>query len=389
LTIDKSRETRVIDVDPDETSTLLKKLIAVRSVNPSLDKTSSEKGVAELIASELERFGLEVRLQKVSDDRFNVIGQLTGEDPGRVIMLNGHMDTVNTRDPIPEPTLDADGAMHGRGACDMKGGLAAMMLALKKLKQSNRRLKASVQFSAVVDEEYLSVGTQKLLTEYRPSAVIVGEPTELKLAVAQKGAQRFEIETFGRAAHGSAPELGIDAIANMALVIQKIGQLASIRVPNHPLLGAPRIHASTIEGGSGWNVVPDYCKLRVERRSLPGESPSGLEIMEQMLAELSAGNKDFSGRVRLVVDRKPMETSKTERLVTLMQDVVERVLGKRPATTGVPYWTDAAHFAADHGIPTCIFGPGSVAQAHADDEYVSIDQVIKAAQVYALVAELF
>jgi acetylornithine deacetylase/succinyl-diaminopimelate desuccinylase family protein len=383
---DKS-EAQVMKFESEEVTFLLEKLIEETSVNPSLDPSSSEKAVAELILHELEASNIEVRVQKVSERRFNVIGQITGEDPHRSIMLNGHMDTVGIKEPI-RSFVDERGRIHGRGACDMKGGLVAMILALKKLKQNGGKLNSTVQFSAVVDEEGSSLGTQKLLTEYKPTAVIVGEPTELGIAIAQKGAQRFEVETFGKSAHGGSPELGIDAIANMALVIQKLGEMESSNFEKHPLLGRAKIHTSTIEGGKEWTTVPDYCKLRAERRSLPNEPISGQEKIKRILDELATKDPKFSGRVTLVLERKPMETSESEEIVTLMQIARSRILGPS-SLIGVPFWTDAAFFATDRGIPTCIFGPGNVAQAHSDDEYIEVDQVAKAAQVYALIAQLF
>lgn len=308
-------------------------------------------------------------------------------------MLNGHMDTVGvdgmTIEPF-EPSIE-NGRLHGRGACDMKGALAAMIGALKALVDSGMRLRGDIIFTAVVDEEYKSIGTKKLVEEYVADAAIVGEPTEMRVATAHKGFVWIEIETKGRAAHGSVPEKGVDAIAHTAKVVSRLENLQEgLRARVHPLLGSPRIHMSAIEGGSNWSIVPEHCLLRVERRTLPGESASSvIGEVEEILRGVRQEVVDFNATARSVYDMPPLETSSDEVIVQMLQKALAEVRGTETPPIGVPYWTDGALLSKLASIPTCIYGPGDIGVAHSADEYISLEDVINSAEAYRGISQEF
>ena len=258
-----------------EATKLLGQLVKINSVNPFEGKKGGEAEVAEFIREKLSSYGLATRLQKVKSDRSNAIGILKGSGGGRSLMLNGHIDTVGVESMTIDPfgaEIDSVGRLHGRGASDMKGSVASMMAALKELADSGARLKGDVIFTGVIDEEYLSTGTSEVIKEYRSDAAIVGEPTSLNVGLAHRGYVWAEVEVKGKASHGSVPEKGVDAIVEMGRLISQIPALQEgYKRLNHPLLGNPKIHASMIEGGTEWAVVPESCRLRIERRTLPGE----------------------------------------------------------------------------------------------------------------------
>ena len=290
-------------------------------------------------------------------------------------MLNAHMDTVGVAgmERPHEPHVE-DGRLHGRGAYDMKGSLAAIMLATAEA--ARRGLRGDVILTAVADEEVASIGTARVAERHRADAAIVTEPTEMRLAVAHKGFVGFEIETVGRAAHGSRPDLGVDAIARMGPVLVRLGELdGALRAqPSHRLLGSGSVHASLIEGGQEFSSYPERCVLGGERRTIPGETPGQVE---QELRSLLA---DVEGEVRVLLSRPPFEVQEAEPIVEL----VRRHAGD-PEIIGVPFWADSA-LLAGAGIPTVVFGPGGEG-AHAAVEWVDLGDVERCVEIYLAVAE--
>jgi len=373
---------------------LLKELVATNSVNPSVGRGPGESAIAELLSDRLDSIGgLEVRTQPVVDERKNVIAIRKGSGGGRSLMLNGHTDTVGVDGMTIEPFKPSiqGGLLRGRGACDMKGALAAMIGALKSIVDSGMRLRGDLVFSAVVDEEYKSAGMKKLVQEYRTDAAIVAEPTALKVATAHKGFVWVEIEVRGKAAHGSVPEKGVDAIAHAARIIletEKLQQKLNGKV--HPLLGSPKIHTSTLQGGTDWSIIPERCTIKLERRTLPGETvTSAMGEIEDIFKIIKGENSDFTATAKSPYDMAPLETSESEPIVQLVRQALAENTGTRAPVIGVPYWTDAALLSTLGSIPTCLFGPGDISVAHSADEYISVEDVLSSARVYCSVIQKY
>ncbi len=253
---------------------LLSDLVAIDSVNPNMASgTGGEANIAAFIAKWLEQGGVEVQLIETVAGRPNVMGIVHGTGGGKTLMLNGHMDTVGTGGMMdPHKPIIKDGRLYGRGAYDMKGGLAACMEAMTEVRKLH--LRGDVVFTAVIDEEYASLGTQHMATSIRADGAIIAEFTELQLITAHRGFAWLEVETQGKAAHGSRPDLGVDAIVKMGKVLAELEKLdlALRSNPSHPLLGSGSIHASLINGGKEPSTYPDQCMLSIERRTLPGET---------------------------------------------------------------------------------------------------------------------
>ena len=382
----------MLKVSKSDVVYLLKNLIKINSVNPHMNG-KGEGEISNFIANYLESFGVEVDMQKVADDRFNVIGILRGESDGPNLMLNGHSDTVGFEDMKIDPFVPfiENDNIHGRGACDMKGPLAGMIIAVKTLTHSDIRLKGNLLFSAVVDEEYKSIGTEKLIKKYQPDAVIVGEPTNFEIAISHKGFVWLEIVTYGKAAHGSIPEAGVDAITNMSKIISRICKLKkTYSNKRHKLVGTPKIHTSTIEGGTEWSVIPALCRLQLERRTIPGETSSMVfEEINQVINELSIENSSFKAGANVIFERLPMEIDYNEKIVKDLKLAIKEVRRIEPNISGQPYWTDASIFVNNANIPTCLFGPGDIRLAHSRDEYVSINDIINSAKIYTSLAQIF
>jgi acetylornithine deacetylase len=334
--------------------------------------------LARFVAGWLEAQALDVALEEVASGRANVVARARGSGGGRTLLLNAHLDTVGLGGMADglRPRIE-DGRLYGRGAYDMKASLAALMLAVAEAQRLE--LAGDVVLAAVADEEAGSIGTEAIARTVRADGAIVAEPTDLKLALAHKGFAWFELETTGRAAHGSRYDLGVDAIALMGHVLVALDELDErLRADGtpHPLLGGPSLHASLIEGGRELSTYPDRCVLTIERRLLPDEP---IEAVEEQIRAAASG---VDAQVRLLFSREPLETSRAEPIVEAVLSAGEAVLGHAPEIVGVPFWTDAGLLAAA-GIPSVVIGPRGEG-AHADVEWVDLDSV---AQLYELVLE--
>jgi acetylornithine deacetylase len=376
----------LIRIRPTFTFELLKRLIRIPSVNPAIEGGQGEAEIGAFIADSFRKTRLfRVYEQRVAKDRFNVIAILDGKAEGKSLMLNGHMDTVGTSAMTIKPfhPFVKRGVIHGRGSCDMKGPLAAMISATIAVARSGRRLAGDVVFAGVVDEEYKSLGTSALVKRFRTDAAIVGEPTAMDIATAHKGYAWLEIETIGKRAHGSVPERGIDAIEKMGKIIVGLETLRKdYSLKKHRLLGGATIHASSIEGGSEWSTIPASCVLKLERRLIPGEGPQdAVHELRQIVASCSRGDKKLKARVRLIHRAESMEIKKAVHIDLLRENV--RRFGGRGHIVGVPYWTDASILVNEARIPSCLFGPGNIAVAHSPDEYIAQNDVLAAAHIYA------
>jgi acetylornithine deacetylase len=373
----------------DELEKLLSDLVSINSINPDLVAGSPGEGeIAYYIADWLKLAGLEVELQESVTGRPNVVGIARGTGGGKTLLLNGHMDTVGVTGMTDghRPRIDREmGRLYGRGAYDMKSGLAACMLAIAEARKQN--LRGDVIFTGVIDEEYASLGTMDLAQRLRADAAIVAEFTELQIILAHRGFVWLEIETIGKAAHGSRPDLGVDAIVKMGKVLNEMEKLdQTLRSnPTHSLLGSGSLHASLIQGGQELSSYPDRCLLSVERRTLPGETPESVEDeFLQIIQKLGESDPSFHALIRRGIDRAPLETREATEIVQALQSASVKVLDQPLPMAGVQFWTDAAVLSAA-GIPSVLFGP-SGSGAHAVEEWVDLESVKTCADIYLATA---
>jgi acetylornithine deacetylase len=357
------------------TLSLLSDLVSVNSMNPSLvPGAPGEAAVAEVAAQALRSGGLDVVFQEAAPGRPNVIGVLEGREPGPAIMLCGHLDTVGVEGMTnPFTPRVVDGRLYGRGAQDMKGGVAAMIAAAVELARDWKRGRLIV--ACVADEEYERVGAAALVQEWTADAAIVTEPTDLTMAVGHKGFAWIEVTTIGRAAHGSRPREGRDAIVDMGRVLMELDakdRELQARPPSEHQ-GTASLHASIISGGRELSVYPDRCVLQIERRTVSGEEDSVIiREANAILEKLHAADHGFRADARLMTSRPPYRLSPSEPLpVALAASLEARGLSREPA--GMSFWTDAA-ILAGAGIPSLLFGPGG-AGLHSVEEYVNLADV--------------
>lgn len=362
----------------DSTIDLLRDLIAIDSVNPSLVRGAhGEQEIAEVIAAKLLEGGLDVEIQEVAHGRSNVIGVLDGAAKGRTLMLCGHMDTVGVAGmEAPFDPVQKDGRIYGRGSQDMKGGLAAMLAAALHLSKTGGLKSGRLMIAAVIDEEYASIGAEDLVRKVHADAAVVGEPTDMKIAVGHKGFEWVEVITGGVAAHGSRPADGRDAIMRMGRVLSRLERLdreLQSRHP-HPIQGTASLHASLIHGGRELSTYPAECILEMERRTISGEPDQcAVAEVEKILDEIRRDDPEFKASARFLFSRPPYLTPDGHDLPRMIESAITRK-GMTPTRGGMSFWTDAAVLGAA-GIPSVVFGPGG-AGLHSISEYVIADDVL-------------
>lgn len=362
------------------TRTLLEQLVAIESVNPTLvPGGAGEAEIGRFVAAWLEEHGVETEYHELALSRANVIGRVRGSGGGHSLMLNAHMDTVGLGGPDGALVPRVDGTrLYGRGAYDMKASLAAIMVVAAAA--CDLELTGDLIVTAVADEEALSIGSERIADTVTADAAIVTEPTGMQVAVAHRGFVWLELETRGRAAHGSRYDLGVDAIARMGaplVALDKLDKRLREQGEIHPLLGGASVHASLIEGGQELSTYPERCLLTVERRTLPGET---VELVEQQLREAAP-----EATVKTTFSREPLETRPDSPIVEVLTRNAAEVLGDAPELIGVPFWTDAALLAAA-GIPTVVFGPGGEG-AHAEVEWVHLEDVDRLIEILLATAK--
>jgi acetylornithine deacetylase len=364
-------------VSLDPSVQLARDLVAIDSVNPSLVPGAAGEGeIASAIAAHMRRIGLDVVLQEAAPGRPNVIGILEGRAPGRSLMLCGHVDTVGVggMDAPFAPEI-RDDRLYGRGSQDMKGGVAAMIDAAR-VAIDRGFARGRLIVAAVVDEEYASIGADALVKDWTADGAVVTEPTDLQVAIGHKGFAWIDIVTHGRAAHGSRPRDGRDAIMRMGRVLQRLEALdrkLQSGTP-HPILGTGSLHASIVSGGRELSSYPDVCRLQMERRTVGEESgEAALDEVSAILEALASDDPEFEARARLTFTRPPYELSADHPLPCLLVDAATG-LGARSAKVGMSFWTDAAVLGSV-GIPSVLFGPGG-AGLHSREEYVTTTDVV-------------
>ena len=362
---------------PDPVLTLLRDLVALDSVNPSLvPGGAGEAAAAERVAAALRAGGLDVEVREAAPGRPNVVGVIEGRAPGRALMLCGHTDTVGVEGmAAPFDPVLRNGRLHGRGSQDMKSGVAAIVDAAVRVARGGGLPRGRLVVAAVADEEHASVGAEALVEAYSADGAVVTEPTDLRLATAHKGFEWVEVETRGRAAHGSRPAEGRDAILHMGRVLGRLEAVeAGLRAgAAPPRLGRASLHASTIRGGQAASVYPDRCVLSVERRTVAGEAPdAGLTEVRRALSALAREDGAFEASARQLLTRPPHEIADDHPLCAALRRILRR-RGLDDTPTAMSFWTDAA-ILGRAGTPAALFGPRG-AGLHGPGEYVEVDSV--------------
>jgi acetylornithine deacetylase len=366
---------------------LARALIQIDSRNPTLAPDSPGEGdCARTLATVLDDWGFAVQLIDAAPGRPNVVARM-GPDDAPALMLNGHLDVVGVEGMVHQP-FSADlrsGRIYGRGSADMKGGLAAMCAAAAT--SAGRKSERQILITAVVDEEYESLGMRALLAAgVRAEQAIITEPTRLAICPAHRGFVWFDVELTGRAAHGSRYDVGIDAITHAGLLLTELDRLEHTRQagPTHPLLGRGSLHASKIQGGVGMSTYPERCNLAIERRTIPGESvQKATREITDACARVKSDRPEFDARVTLSTAQLPSDVPVDAPVVRRLVGAVERE-GIPVSIEGLSAWTDAA-LLNEAGIPTVCFGPGDIVLAHAAEEFVPLDDIERATRVLARV----
>jgi acetylornithine deacetylase/succinyl-diaminopimelate desuccinylase family protein len=359
---------------------ILRDLIALPSVNPDFvptgDPRAGEKRVADYLAAFAAQAGLDVEFQRISSDRANLL--VTYRPAGkcrRRIILAPHMDTVPDAHPKQLTPVIKQGRLYGRGACDTKGSVAAMLYALCEIARSRKRpAKTAITLAALVDEECGQTGSRAFAASgLKADLAIVGEPTRLKVVTAHKGDLWLKLSAQGRAAHGASPELGRNAVHMMARAVDVLETeyAAQLRERNHWLLGHPTINVGMIRGGTQANIVPDYCSIVVDRRTIPGETDAAVRreivaLLKQRGIKVTLANNKAAVCLPLETDPK----------LPLVQQLLKTARQKRPE--GVCYFCDASVLSCG-GMPSVVFGPGDIAQAHTADEWIGLRDLEKGA----------
>ncbi len=365
---------RALDGDPHA---LAQALVSIPSVNPDLEPDGAgEEEIAAFCAELLDSWGLDVTVTDAVPGRPNLVAHLPGDGP--TLLLNGHLDTVGVHGMSIDP-FAADivgGRLRGRGSCDMKGGVAALMAATHALLQHPRR-RPGLIVALTADEENASVGMASLVKAgVQADLAVVCEPTELAIMPAHKGFIWMEASFRGHAAHGSRPDIGVDAIRHAALYLAALDDHARAltEAPPHPLLGYGSFHAGTIRGGHAASVYPEACTLVLERRTLPGEDHAeAVKSFRDALARLAETEPSLVADLGVVLERPGTEVPIGAPLVQGLSAAL-RDEGRPARIEGMTAWVDAAYL-NEVGIPAVCFGPGSIEQAHTADEWVELEEI--------------
>ncbi|WP_150306741.1 ArgE/DapE family deacylase [Planctomonas psychrotolerans] len=370
--------------DPLDVVALASRLIGIDSVNPDLvPGGAGEAAIADFCADWLSARGFEVTRLERQPGRPSILATVRGTGGGSSLMLNGHLDTVGVEgyagDPFGGSVVDDE--LQGRGAFDMKGGLAAMLVAAARA-TAGTALRGDVHLALVADEEFGSAGTVEVLERVTPDAAVVCEPSGLELTLAHRGFAWFDVAFIGRAAHGSMPADGVDAIEHAGRLLVALRELAG-RLESaepHPILGHGSVRVSSIHGGADAATVAASCRLTIERRMLPGETPDDVEAeLRGMLTTLTEEDPQVDVRLSRMVARGAFETPPDAPLVRTILAATESVLGQPATTRGEPFWTDAGLF-ADAGIPCLLLGVDG-GGAHAATEWATVASIRSLADI--------
>ncbi|MBM4279132.1 MAG: M20 family metallopeptidase [Deltaproteobacteria bacterium] len=372
---------------------LTSRLIQIPTENPP----GNEKKAFTFLKPILSKMGFQVRTYISPKGRSNIIAERRWGKGGRRLIFNGHLDVVPAGDPSkwkypPFGGKLSQGRVYGRGASDMKGGVASFIHAISMIDRSNIPLnQGSLALHLVSDEEshgHQGMGFLAQKGLIKGDAVIVGEPTNLDLVIAQKGALWLRITSFGKSAHGSRPEQGVNAIAKMMHLIDRLNSIPLLK--EHPLLEKPTINIGKIQGGTKINIVPDRCEIEVDRRLLPDENKEEvLREIEEAIKSVQVRNPLFKYQIEEIDYAEASEIHPNEEIVRIGLEAGQEVMGEMPRVRGFSGFTDARFYVNQFSIPTLIFGPGGTDQSHTADESVEVEALIQAAHIYGLIVIKF
>jgi acetylornithine deacetylase len=376
-----------------ETTRLLRDLVALPSINPMGRSLQGPNIYEHKVTAYLEDFfrslGVQYERQTVAPLRENILAWTDAPSATRSIIFEAHQDTVPTDNMTIDPFAARieNGRLYGRGACDIKGGMAAMLAAFARVARDKPSGAARVVMACTVDEEHTFLGVQRLAQSDLPRrfaglmGAVVAEPTQLHIVDTHKGAVRWDLLTSGRSCHSSRPELGINAIYRMAVLMPLVERYAEeLRASrSDPRLGPPTLSVGRIEGGTSVNTVPDRCRVEIDRRLLPGENVSAaLEHLHDYLRRQVDPALAFTFSAPWL-SAPALSSAGSEELVARLGSAVDRVAGTHQVLA-VPYGTDAAPL-AEAGVPAVVFGPGDIARAHTCDEWAPLDEVEQASEI--------
>jgi len=368
---------------------LTRRLIQIPTENPP----GNEKKAVLFLKPLLAKMGFRVNIHLSPKGRYNIVAEKRWGKGGRRLIFNGHLDVVPAGNPSqwkypPYQGKLVKGRIYGRGASDMKGGVASFIHAISMIDRSNIPLnQGSLALHLVSDEEshgHQGMGFLAQKGLIKGDAVIVGEPTGLDLVIAQKGALWLRITSFGKSAHGSRPEQGVNAIEMMMHLIDRLKNVSLEK--RHPLLGKPTINIGVIRGGTKINVVPERCQIEVDRRLLPDEKKEEvLREIKEAIESVQARNPLFKYQIEEIDYAEPSEIDPDEKIVRIALEAGREVRGERPTVRGFSGFTDGRFYVNQFHIPTLILGPGGTDQSHTTDESVEVEALIKAAHIYGLI----
>ena len=394
-TVIKSVYTNYIDLNSDikskikeeEITNLAQELIKIPS-----DETAGEKEVCEYLESFLKSLGMKVRLQEVLPNRPNIIAEVIGDEVGKSIMFNGHVDTVPIGDikkwsMDPYSAIIKDNKLFGRGSTDMKGAIASMIIAMKFIMNNVEKFNGKIIFTGVMAEETTGLGTQKIVEEnIKADMAVVGEPSDEKIYRAHKGTMWFNLSTYGKLEHSSESNSeSNNAIINMMKLIMEINEISKeLETIENNLVGHPSINIGLIDGGTKQNMIADSCRISIDRRTLPEEKTD--EILDKLRIRLD-GLRSLDDRLTfdLEIDtiREAVEVVESEQIVQEVKNALNKVINKNPTISGMKATTDMSILVNQGNIPSVIYGPGFIKQAHTVDEFIEVKRLVESSQVYA------
>lgn len=374
-------------IKEEEITNLAQELIKIPS-----DETAGEKEVCEYLESYLKSLGMKVRLQEVLPNRPNIIAEVIGDEVGKSIMFNGHVDTVPVGDikkwsMDPYSAIIKDNKLFGRGSTDMKGAIASMIIAMKFIMNNVEKFNGKIIFTGVMAEETTGLGTQKIVEEnIKADMALVGEPSDEKIYRAHKGTMWFNLSTYGKLEHSSESNSeSNNAIINMMKLIMEINEISKeLETIENNLVGHPSINIGLIDGGTKQNMIADSCRISIDRRTLPEEKTD--EILDKLRIRLD-GLRSLDDRLTfdLEIDtiREAVEVAESEQIVQEVKNALNKVINKNPTISGMKATTDMSILVNQGNIPSVIYGPGFIKQAHTVDEFIEVKRLVESSQVYA------